>query len=287
MAAPAGSAFARLAAGASRTPTPWQCQGIARPMPQCARRKKGHVQLHGATDAVVGNVVSLVAPQASTELPVSRRPLTSAAVLLASASFVLTACGGGGDSPKGSGEIPGADQGKKQSASPSASSTADPNEKNRPKLKTSADFKTIFEAWSSKDRTKNDVLLDGKYQVLAVNSAIFKQDAKAPELSFYNSGPALESARGWIGKFKKAKQSQVGEIRYYNPRVELLAKNYASLIYCSDESKGFSKEIETGKKIVTPASEKSYVKYVTGMQKNSSGVWVTNSLSSKRGECKP
>ncbi|WP_432001888.1 hypothetical protein [Streptomyces sioyaensis] len=217
----------------------------------------------------------------------SRRPLTLAAALLASASFVLTACGGGGDSPKGSGGIPGADQGKKQSASPSASPMADPNAKDRPKLKTDAGFKAIFEAWSSKDRTKNEVLLDGKYQVLAVNSAIFKQDAKAPELSFYNSGPALESARDWVGKFKKEKQSLVGEIRYHKPRVEILAKNYASLIYCSDESKGFSKEIDTGKKIVTPVSEKSYVKYVTGMQKNSSGVWVTNSLSSKRGECKP
>lgn len=235
---------------------------------------------------MVGNVVLLVAPQASTELPVSRRPLTLAAALVASSSFVLTACGGGGDNPKGSGEIPGADQGKKQSASPSAP-MADPNAKNRPKLKTDAGFKAIFEKWSSKDRTKNEVLLDGKYQALAVNSAIFKQDANAPELPFYNSGPALESARDWVGKFKKEKQSLVGEIRYYKPRVELLAKNYASLIYCSDESKGFSKEIETGKKIVTPVSGKSYVKYVTGMQKNSSGVWVTNSLSSKRGECKP
>ncbi|MFE6739072.1 hypothetical protein [Streptomyces tubercidicus] len=208
-------------------------------------------------------------------------------MLLASASFVLTACGGGGDSPKGAGKIPGADQGKKQSASPSASTTADSNAKNRPKLKTDADFKANFEAWTSKDRTKSEVLLDGKYQVLAVNSAIFKQDAKTPELSFYNSGPALESARDWVGKFKKAKQSLVGDIRYYKPRVELLAKNYASLIYCADESKGFSKEVETGKKITTPVTEKSYVKYVTGMKKSGSGVWVTNSLTSKRGECKP
>ncbi|WP_406218377.1 hypothetical protein [Streptomyces decoyicus] len=235
---------------------------------------------------MVGNVVVLAAPQVSTELPVFRRPLVPAAALVASASLVLTACGGGDDSPKAAEGIPGADEGKRQSASPTAKPSVDPNAKNRPTLKADAGLKAEFEGWSSKDRKINDILLDGKFQVLAVNSGIFKLDPHAPELAFYNEGAALESAQEWVSRFKSENHTLTGRVRYYDPRVKFLGKTYVSLSYCSDESKAFSKEIKSGKTLTTTPSAKSYVLNVTGMRKGSEGIWKTNSLSAKRGGCK-
>ncbi|WKX70951.1 hypothetical protein [Streptomyces sp. XD-27] len=216
----------------------------------------------------------------------ARRPLLTAAALAASAALLLTACGGGSDGKK-SDKIEGAEGGGIKSPSPSKSPESDPMASKRPKLKGEKGFTTVFEGWTSDDPKENAVLLDGKYQALAVNSAIFKQDPEAPEVGFYNIGPALASAREWVTGFKKNGDTLTGTLRYYDPRIKFTSDDVATLRYCTDESKAFSKDIKTDKIDRTEPSSKSYVLYVTGVVKNSEGIWQTTSLVSQRGKCQP
>ncbi|MEC4016502.1 hypothetical protein [Streptomyces sp. H27-D2] len=219
----------------------------------------------------------------------ARHPLPAATALIASAALLLSACGGSDEKPNDDEKIVGAEHGDKRSASPADPSSAgeDPNASKRPELKTDKDFKTVFEGWTSKDPKKKAVLLDAKYQVLSVDSAIFKQDPQAPEVAFYNSGPALASAKDWVSGFKKNHHSSTGTARYYEPRIKFLAKDYATLAYCSDESRSFSKNLDTGKKYVTTPSAGDYTLYSTGVQRNSDGIWKTTSLSPQEGKCQP
>ncbi|MFD9813783.1 hypothetical protein [Streptomyces sp. NPDC059080] len=152
-------------------------------------------------------------------------------------------------------------------------------------MKTDKDFKEEFENWSSEDQKTNAVLLDGKLQALATNSAIFKSDPDAPEVAFYNDGPALRSAHKWVNRFKKENHTLTGVLRYYDPRVKFLAEDYASLSYCTDDSKAFSKETKSGKVLTEGPSMESQVLYITGMKKGANGVWKTNSLTGERGRC--
>lgn len=215
-----------------------------------------------------------------------RRPLMLAATLTAGASLLLTGCGGSTQDPKPSGEITGAGGGEKK---PSPSTTGEPSggtrSEGRPVLKTDKNFKEEFENWSSKDQKTNAVLLDGKLQALATNSAIFTSDPDAPEVAFYNDGPALRSVHEWVGQFKNKGHTLTGYLRYYKPRVKFLAENYVSLSYCTDETKAFSKEMKSGKVHTTEASAKSYVLYILGMKKGANGVWKTDAMSGERGRC--
>ncbi|WP_431043803.1 hypothetical protein ACQUSR_19195 [Streptomyces sp. P1-3] len=217
----------------------------------------------------------------------ARRPLLTAAALAASAALLLTACGGGSDDGKKPDKIEGAEEGGKKSPSPSKSPESDPIAAKRPQLKDQEGFSTVFDGWSSDDPKQNAVLLDGKYQALAVNSAIFKQDPEAPEVKFYYAGPALVDAQEWVAGFKKNGHTLTGTLRYYDPHVKLTSDGVATLRYCTDESKAFSKDLKTDKVDRTEPSPKSYVLYVAALEKNSEGVWQTTSLVSQRGKCQP
>jgi hypothetical protein len=66
--------------------------------------------------------------------------------------------------------------------------------------------------------------------------------------------------------------------------VTLSGKSTASVVYCSDESKGFNKNRTTDKVDRTPPKDSPYVLYNTRLEKNAQGVWQTSHLISKRGD---
>ncbi|MCX5420902.1 hypothetical protein [Streptomyces sp. NBC_00078] len=136
---------------------------------------------------------------------------------------------------------------------------------------------------------KDAVLSDSAASVQAVDAAITGTDPKGHGLAFYNTGKALEAALSWVAQWKKAGAILTGEARYYDRSVTLTSKTSATLSYCGDESKGFSKDKKTNKIAKTPVTKNSYVFYNTRLDKNSDGIWQTSQIVSSRGaaQCQP
>ncbi|MFD5516104.1 hypothetical protein [Streptomyces sp. NPDC127066] len=209
-----------------------------------------------------------------------RRSLPVATAFAATTALLLTACGGGDDSPKANDKIAGADQGSTGSASPSASA---PDNADRPDITLPKDLSDRFENWSTGDAAKDAVLADAGRRIDATNYAIAKGDAELPALGYYYSGTALADAGDWVTSIVKDGYSITGVNRYYNAKIDLFDSASAGVVYCEDQSKAFAKDRKSGKVIKTAVTDKSYVLYTTRLEKNKKGVWQTTKLTSQRG----
>ncbi|AOR32750.1 hypothetical protein BFF78_18260 [Streptomyces fodineus] len=210
-----------------------------------------------------------------------RRSLPVAAALTTSAVLLLTACGGGDGGSKADGKIAGANTGSETVTSPSASASTDSVA--RPQIKLPSDVTDKYENWETGDAAKDEVLADTARRIDATNDAILRGNASALGLSFYYRDKALTDAVAWVQAYVKATLSFTGTTRYYAPKVTLSGNNTASLVYCSDESKGFNKNRKTNKVDRTPSTESPYILYNTRLEKTKQGVWQTSDLISKRG----
>ncbi|MFE9116776.1 hypothetical protein [Streptomyces sp. NPDC007172] len=211
----------------------------------------------------------------------NRRTLPAAAALTATVALLLTACSSNDDKPKSPDKIAGADQGSKASPTPSASASASGGD--RPKIELPADLKMTFEASNTGDPVKDAVLADGAERMRAVNGAIAGVDPKYAALNYYNAGKALEAASTWVEKFKKAGQSMTGSLSYFNRQVTLNKDKSASLVFCADESKGYTKDLKTGRAKITTPSKNDFILYNTRLEKNADGVWQTTRIVSTAG----
>ncbi|MFG2790555.1 hypothetical protein [Streptomyces sp. NPDC048419] len=210
-----------------------------------------------------------------------RRTLPAATALAAAAALLLTACGGGDDNSKGNDKIAGANAGSEKSASPSASTAGNTG---RPHIALPSDVTDKYESWKTGDATKDAVLADVAGRIDATNDAILRGDAGSKGLSFYYRDKALSDAVAWVQAYVKANLSFTGTTRYYDPKVTLSGSDTASVVYCSDESKGFNKNRKTDKVDRTPSKDSPYVLYNTRLEKTEQGVWQTSNLISKRGD---
>ncbi|WP_367045037.1 hypothetical protein [Streptomyces sp. Je 1-332] len=216
------------------------------------------------------------------------RPLRLATVALtAAAALLLTSCGSGDDEAKDNDKMAGAEQedGKK-STSPSASPS---EESGRPKIKLPDDLTMTFEEPRTGDAVKKAVLADDAERMRAVNAAITGTDPTAEAVGYYNTGKALEASASWIEEFKAADLSLTGTVRYYDHQVTLKDKKTATLSFCADESKGYTKSKKNDKTNKTPVTKNSYVSYNTQLIKNDAGTWQTSQIISTRGaaRCQP
>ncbi|MGW7409600.1 hypothetical protein ACWGI9_38910 [Streptomyces sp. NPDC054833] len=210
-----------------------------------------------------------------------RRSLPVALALVASATLLLTACGGNDDSSKGNDKIAGADTGDtKTSAAPSTNASGSAA---RPKVALPSDVTNTFESWKTGDATKDAVLTDASQRINALDYAITQGNADEPVLGFYYKGDALVGAAQWVKGFVDAKKSMTGATRYFDPRVDVYSKSKATLTYCSFEGKAYLKDRKTGKAEITPVTSKSYLLYTTRLEKSAKGVWQTAVLHSERG----
>ncbi|MGW5127464.1 hypothetical protein ACWEQ7_26170 [Streptomyces sp. NPDC004069] len=217
------------------------------------------------------------------EPAVTRRPtrLLTTAVAGTATALLLAGCGGsdaGGS--KANDKIEGADTGTETPASPTPSATAE----GRPEIKLPSDVIDKYDDWKTGDATKDAVLADTARRIDVTNDAILRGDTRSPGLSFYYRDKALTEAAAWVKAYLDANLSFTGTTRYYAPKVTLSGAATATVVYCSDESKGFNKNRKTGKVDKAPSNESPYVLYNTRLQKNKEGVWQTTNLISQRGE---
>ncbi len=218
-----------------------------------------------------------------------RRTIPVTTALAATAALLLTACGSGDDDkPKDEDKIAGADQGPKKNASKSP--TPDSGGKaSRPDMTLPQDVTETFVGWKTGDSLKDAVLADAGRAQTAVTYAVTQGDANEPALGFYQDGEALVGSARWVKSIVDSGSTFSGKVRYFAPKISMLDKSSAAVVYCSDESKAFNKDRKTEKVTKTPVSDQSYVTYSTRLNKNELGVWQTTRLESKRGEatCTP
>ncbi|MGC0331657.1 hypothetical protein RKD23_004647 [Streptomyces sp. SAI-170] len=197
--------------------------------------------------------------------------------------LVLTGCGGGSDASKADDNRAGVNTDVSPSPSPTKAVT------NRPEITLPSDLKLVFEDGRTGDPVKDAVLADSAERMRAVDAAITGTDPKGEAIGYYNTGKALEAALSWVAQFKDAGATITGEVRYYDREVTLKGQNSATLTFCADEGKGFSKDKKTGEVARTPVTENSYVLYNTSLDKNADGVWQTSQVLSARGaaRCRP
>ncbi|WP_434596266.1 hypothetical protein [Streptomyces sp. A5-4] len=216
----------------------------------------------------------------------NRRSLPVAAALAATAALLLTACGSGDEEPNAKEEIAGVDEGAKKSASPTPSATESTR---RPEIKLPADVTLTFTPEQAGDAVQDAVLKDNAEFIRALNAAITAGDPRHPALGFYTEGEAAVSAEGWVKSFKDAGWTVTGTVRYFDRQVTVKSKTSASIRYCADESKGFSKVVKTGEIKGTKASKNNYIVYGAQVAKTKEGTWELMKISSTRGAamCQP
>ncbi|MFC9848344.1 hypothetical protein ACFWFF_00630 [Streptomyces sp. NPDC060223] len=216
----------------------------------------------------------------------ARRTMTTAAIAFTAStalSLLLTACGGSDDSP--SDDIKGADTGTN---SPSASASASAaSAVKRPDITLPSDFKLTFEDWSSSHAVEQAVLDDAKEQLRAGYAAIIaKQPDGGPALAFYDTESSLAQDRQWIKTYSDKDLTVFGDLPAFDPEVTLGSnKTSASLNYCTDESKAYSRDRGTGKVEGNPAGTDPEIFYVVSLAKNAQGIWQNVSTRSERGAC--
>ncbi|RSS12828.1 hypothetical protein EF914_33525 [Streptomyces sp. WAC05458] len=215
------------------------------------------------------------------------RPTIAAAALTAAVTLLLSGCGGSDSEDSGKDEIAGADTGSSASASPSPSASEDGID--RPEIKLPSDVKNVFEGGSTGDPVKDAVLADNERMINSIDEAITVDAEEHPALKFYSKDNALIAAASYVQSFYEAGTTWTGSTRYYDREVTLSGENAATVTYCGDETKSYSKDRKTKEVKKTPGDADDYVSYSARVQKNTDGVWQTTNVVSERGaeKCQP
>lgn len=207
----------------------------------------------------------------------ARRTLSLAAL---AAALTLTACAGEPAEPD---DIKGAGR----SASAGASEEAESPEKGRPSFTMPNSFTMDFRGWRSEDPVQQSILDDGRQQLRAGYAAIGEGDPDADYFAFYNTDVGLGTGKEWVKSYSDKNVTVIGELPVYDAKASLVGKgdSLASLTYCTDESKAYTENRETGKKVGTPEGTEPTVEYITTLRKSQEGVWQTDNVKSERGGC--
>jgi hypothetical protein len=200
----------------------------------------------------------------------------------------LSACGGGGSDS--SDKIATSAPPATSAAAPPTASTTPSDAANRPKITLPSDVKSTFTPESVGDPAKDAVLRDNADFLRTIDAAIVAQNPDYKPLAFYAAEDAAASTHDWVASFTKAGWTITGTKKYTKRVVTLKSATEASLSYCGDESKAYSKVIKTGKLEGTEVTKDSYVVYNTLLRKDAAhDVWKTVKIISSRGaaECQP
>jgi hypothetical protein len=150
----------------------------------------------------------------------------------------------------------------------------------RPKIELPSDVTVTFTPEQSGDAVQNAVLKDNAEMIRALDAAIVAQNPRLPELEFYTEGEGAVAAEEWVKAFVDVGWTITGTVRYFDRQVRVSSEDTASLTYCADESKGFSKVIKTNEVKGTKVTKDSYVAYAARVEKNADGVWELMEINS-------
>lgn len=215
------------------------------------------------------------------------RTTAAAATLTTAVALLLSGCGGSETEDSAKDKIAGADTGASASASPSPTATDDGID--RPEVTLPEGDTLVFAPEATGDAKVDAVLKDNAEYLRAIDEAIGKQNPKSESVAFYSKDSAYIGSVEWITGFVKDGVTVTGTVRYSDRKVAFSKDGSAGLTYCADESKGYTKDIKSGKVNVTEATKNSHVLYNDRLRKNAKGVWQTTKSTSQRGSevCQP
>ncbi|MFF7197231.1 hypothetical protein ACFZAM_26430 [Streptomyces sp. NPDC008079] len=211
----------------------------------------------------------------------TRSSLPIAVALAASAGLLLTACGGGGSDS--SDKIQPSET--VTTAAPTAT-TASPTQAagdgvNRPSTELPKDLTMAFEWPKTGDATKDAVLNDGEQYLRALKRASARDDLKDPAYQFYSRNAALTYAHDQIKANVDGGFAPTGEDHYYSAKVSIVRSGSATLSFCRDQSKVFSKKVKTGEVLRSAPNDDSFILYNLLLTKDaaSNGVWQSSQIT--------
>jgi hypothetical protein len=206
-------------------------------------------------------------------------PIAAVVTATAAAALLLTACGGGGSDsadkiqPSGTG-TPSATA---TSASPSATAS---DHVDRPSTTVPKDLTMVFDWPKTGDATKDAVLNDGEQYVRAYNRAAAAHNLKDPAYQFYSRDDALTYAHDQIKVTTANGWAPTGYDRYYSPAVSKVSGDSATLSFCEDQTKTYSKVVKTGKVLLTSPSSQDFAQFNLLLFKDAAnGVWQSSKIT--------
>lgn len=212
----------------------------------------------------------------------NRQRLLPAAALLAVVSVLLTGCGGGddgdGDSGSGSGKkVAGADVGSPK-ASESPSPTASASDPKAPDLSLPKDVKVVADWREPADKEQVQVLRAAANFMVGLNRAIVQQDAKDPAYLYYSypQGQTRQSSQKNVQEHVDKKYSVTGTERMTRPSVKIVHSGSTAVVsFCVDDTNFYTKDLKTGKPMLTKPSADDHTKFEFGMigSGEAGGVW--------------
>ncbi|MFB6598141.1 hypothetical protein [Streptomyces diastaticus] len=218
----------------------------------------------------------------------NRRTLPALTALATATALLLTGCGGESSDPDD--KIAGAGEN-------SAEASASPGEKgagdgiDRPEMEFPGDVKFKF-AWQKPSEAKEAAVLDDTEQYLrSIIYGITEQDPHSSPYKFYTVplSQAATYAEDQIKQAKEAGHTVSGVQQFPSAQVKLSGTRTASVTYCQDESKFYSKNVKGGKVKVTEPSENSYYSFTLVLEAPTSGKgpWRAKAITGKQGvaEC--
>ncbi|WP_406443177.1 hypothetical protein OHB14_29895 [Streptomyces sp. NBC_01613] len=215
-----------------------------------------------------------------------RARTTTGAAFSAAAALLLTACGGSDNSSSDDTKATDA-RPSSPSVSAAVSSSTPSDDVQRPVITLPSNFQLTFENWKSGDPVKQAVLNDAKEELRAGYAAIIANEPDGgTALAFYDTNTAIMQSQQWIKTYTSKNLTVFGKLPAFDPKVILSAdKKAASLSYCTDESKAYTRNRKTKEVLGNPAGTDPHVSYVVSLGKNTQGVWQNVSTKGERGDC--
>ncbi|WP_369248433.1 hypothetical protein [Streptomyces sp. R41] len=189
----------------------------------------------------------------------ARRTLTTAAAFAATATLLLTACGGSNDDS--SDGIKGADTG---SSSPSASTSKANSD--APDLSLPGDLHLVFDFAKPSDSKHAAALDTATNYIRALKHGIVKQNPDDPAYQYYSVGGAAKYAKSQIQAWVDGGWTATGTDKYFNADTANVGSTGVLVTFCRNQAKSYSKKIKTGKTHYTKESLDSYQKFTILMR---------------------
>ncbi|WP_431988020.1 hypothetical protein [Streptomyces parvulus] len=202
--------------------------------------------------------------------------MTTAAAFTATATLLLTACGGGDESSPE--DIKGAGGGSPSASAPASGGAADVK---RPDVSVPGDLKLVFDFEKPSDADEAAALGDAANFIRAMDHGIAQQDPNDPAYQFYSTGGAQKYAKSQIEAWVKDGWTVTGEDRYFNADIEPVGQGDSTLVtFCRNQAKFYSKKVKTGKVNYTDENLDSYQKFSLLMSPSeaSEAVWQARQI---------
>ncbi|BFO14302.1 hypothetical protein SHKM778_06900 [Streptomyces sp. KM77-8] len=221
-----------------------------------------------------------------------RRTSPVAVAFAATASLLLSACGGGDDRAGDSDTIAGAGQGTKKPSRPAEPSAAPAED--RPDgvdVSLPADIDLVFD-WRKPDNENEAAAMDDAANFLrAIYRGVDAQTTKDASVTAYATADGMHYAQTQINAWIDGGWTATGTLRHYDVSTRPAANGTSvEVAFCADAGKFYGKELKTGKILKSEPSIEDFDHFKLIMVKHPTGtdLWQASKVfvETKAAKCR-